>query len=57
MHSEQDDKGNIQRPLQKDFRLMGDIEIIIKMQNINLIKYIAYKKNWNYKDLCKKYIQ
>jgi|MDSW01.3.fsa_nt_gb hypothetical protein len=36
---------------------MLNIEIIIKMQNINLIKYIAYKKNWNYKDLCKKYIQ
>ena len=36
---------------------MLNIEIIIKMQNIHLLKYIAYKKNWNYKDLCKKYLQ
>ena len=33
------------------------LEILIKIQNIQLLKYIAYKEEWNYKDLCKKYIK
>lgn len=36
--------------------ILKDIEIIIKIQNVNLLKYIAFKKNWNYRELCKKYI-
>lgn len=33
------------------------IEILIKMQNIQLLKYIAFKEEWDYKELCKKYIK
>jgi len=33
------------------------ITIIIRMQNINLLKYISYKENWNYIELCKDYLQ
>ena len=33
------------------------LEILIKMQNIQLLKYIAFKEEWNYKELCKKYIK
>ena len=33
------------------------LEILIKMQNIQLLKYIAYKEDWDYKELCKKYIK
>ncbi len=37
--------------------MLDTLEILIKMQNIQLLKYIAYKEEWNYKDLCKKYIK
>ncbi len=33
------------------------LEILIKMQNIQLLKYIAFKEEWDYKELCKKYIK
>lgn len=33
------------------------ITTIIRMQNINLLKYIAYKENWNYIELCKAYLR
>mgnify|MGYP003388928455 CR=1 FL=1 len=33
------------------------ISIIIRMQNINLLKYIAWKEGWNYIDLCKNYLR
>jgi len=33
------------------------ITIIIRMQNIHLLKYIAWKENWNYIELCKTYLQ
>lgn len=33
------------------------IIIIIRMQNINLLKYISYKEGWNYIELCKDYLQ
>ena len=36
--------------------IINHIETIIKIQNINLIKYIAANEGWNYLDLCKKYI-
>ena len=38
-------------------KIYDQIEIIIRLQNIQLIKYIAIKENLNYKDLCKKYIK
>ena len=34
-----------------------DIKHIIRMQNMQLLKYIAFKENWNYIELCKKYLQ
>tara|TARA_B100000902_G_C27257153_1_gene888509 strand:- start:1223 stop:1342 length:120 start_codon:yes stop_codon:yes gene_type:complete len=37
--------------------LIDNIELMIRLQNIYLIKYIAIKENLNYKDLCKKYIK
>ena len=33
-----------------------NIEIIIKIQNYYLLKYIAEKEKINLKDLCKKYL-
>jgi len=33
------------------------ITITIRMQNINLLKYIAYKEGWNYIELCKDYLR
>jgi len=38
-------------------KIYDQIEIIIRLQNIQLIKYIAMKENLNYKELCKKYIK
>mgnify|MGYP001462011427 FL=1 len=32
------------------------ITIIIRMQNIQLLKYISWKEGWNYIDMCKKYL-
>lgn len=37
--------------------LIDHIELIIRLQNIHLIKYIAIKENLNYKELCKKYLK
>lgn len=37
--------------------LLKDFEIIIKIQNINLLKFIAFSEDWNYLELCKKYIK
>lgn len=37
--------------------ILDKLDILIKMQNIQLLKYIAYKEDWNYKELCKKYIK
>ena len=36
---------------------MKSIEIIIRMQNIQLLKYIAWNEDWDYIDLCKRYLQ
>ena len=38
-------------------KIYDQIDIIIRLQNIQLIKYIAMKENLNYKELCKKYIK
>jgi len=37
--------------------MIKDIALIIRIQNMNLLKYIAYKEGWDYIDLCKKYLQ
>jgi hypothetical protein len=37
--------------------VFDDITIIIRMQNIQLLKYIAWKEEWNYLELCKRYIK
>jgi hypothetical protein len=37
--------------------ILEQLDILIKMQNIQLLKYIAYKEEWDYKELCKKYIK
>jgi hypothetical protein len=37
--------------------VFDDITIIIRMQNIQLLKYIAWKEGWNYLELCKRYIK
>ena len=36
--------------------MINDIDTIIKMQNIQLLKYIAFNEKWNYIELCKKYL-
>lgn len=33
------------------------ISIIIRMQNIQLLKYISSSEGWNYIELCKKYLK
>mgnify|MGYP001170288742 FL=1 len=33
------------------------IELMIKIQNIHLIKYIAFNENWDYLEMCKKYLK
>ena len=38
-------------------QLFDQISIIIRLQNINLLKYIAWNEEWNYIQLCKKYLQ
>jgi len=37
--------------------ILEQLEIMIKIQNIQLLKYIAYTEEWDYKTLCKKYIK
>jgi len=32
------------------------IEVYVKAQNIQLLKYIAINEGWNYKELYKKYL-
>jgi hypothetical protein len=33
------------------------IELMIKIQNIHLIKFIAFSENWDYLEMCKKYLK
>ena len=37
--------------------LIQEVGIIIRIQNINLLKYIAFSEGWDYLELCKKYIK
>jgi len=34
-----------------------DLDLIIKIQNLELLKYVAKQEKLNHKDLCKKYIE
>ena len=36
---------------------IDDLEIIIKMQNIQLLKLIAFTEGWNYIELCKEFLE
>ena len=38
-------------------KTVDKICIIIRMQNINLLKYIAINEGWNYIELCKQYLK
>ncbi len=38
-------------------KTLDQISVIIRMQNIHLLKYIAWKEEWNYIELCKEYLQ
>ena len=37
--------------------LLNDFIILIRMQNIHLLKYIAFSEDWNYVELCKTYLR
>lgn len=37
--------------------LSDEIDVIVRMQNINLLKFIAFKEEWNFVDLCKRYLR
>jgi len=39
----------------EDF-FLKHIEVYVKIQNIQLLKYIAINEGWDYKELCKKYL-
>ena len=36
--------------------LFDELEIIIKIQNIQLLKMISFTENWDYIDLCKEFL-
>jgi hypothetical protein len=36
--------------------LFDELEIIIKIQNIQLLKMIAFTEGWNYIELCKEFL-
>ena len=36
--------------------VIEEIEIIIKMQNIQLLKLIAFTEGWNYLELCREFL-
>ncbi len=38
-------------------QLFDQLSILIRMQNIHLLKYIAWNEDWNYIQLCKKYLR
>lgn len=35
---------------------MEELGHYVRMQNMLLLKYIAYKEGWNYVELCKTYL-
>ena len=36
--------------------ILKKIEVYVKAQNIQLLKLIAANENWDFKELCKKYL-
>ena len=34
-----------------------EIDVIVRMQNVHLLKYIAYKEEWDFVELCKRYLR
>ncbi len=36
--------------------IFDELEIIIKIQNIQLLKMISFTEGWNYIELCKEYL-
>lgn len=39
-----------------DENILEILEVYIKVQNIQLLKYIAQNEEWNFKELCKSYL-
>jgi hypothetical protein len=39
-----------------DENILEIMEVYIKVQNIQLLKYIAQNEEWNFKELCKFYL-
>ena len=39
-----------------DENILKQIEVYVKAQNIQLLKLIAANENWDFKELCKKYL-
>lgn len=39
--------------IQKKYNMMEQLEIYVKMQNIQLLKLIANNEKWNFKELIK----
>ena len=38
-----------------DKEILDMLEVYIKVQNIQLLKYIAQNEEWNFKELCKRW--
>ena len=36
---------------------LNDFITLVRMQNIHLLKYIAFSEDWNYVELCKTYLK
>ena len=39
-----------------DSEILKELEVYIKAQNIQLLKYIAQCEGWDFKILCKRYL-
>lgn len=39
-----------------DQEILDILEVYIRIQNIQLLKYIAKCEDWDFKDLCKTYL-
>ena len=37
--------------------LTDEVDVIVRMQNVQLLKYIAFKEEWDFVDLCKRYLR
>jgi hypothetical protein len=34
-----------------------EIDVIVRMQNVQLLKYIAFKEEWDFVELCKQFLR